>query len=143
MPSTMESVSIITQAVRTLLAVVVVGGLGVAGWFGYEQLHSTDLKIKRAEAALADAQQQLAQKDKQIVSLEGVVDEQAEEIDRLDTAMRLLKVDHRVARLTVVAQKKEPESDTLVSVVQFQEIDAEGKPTTDPNDFRPAGRGCP
>jgi hypothetical protein len=40
----MESVSTINSLVRTVLAVVIVGGIGTAGWFGYSTVRSHELE---------------------------------------------------------------------------------------------------
>jgi hypothetical protein len=128
MPSLMENVSIVSHAVRTLLVLIGVGGLGTAAWYGYSQLDARGREARRAAAALAQAEEELAQRNAQIQTLEIRVDQQQQEIDRLDTAMRLLKVDHRIARLSVVEQRNDPGSGQLSTTVAFQELDESGKP---------------
>jgi hypothetical protein len=117
MPTLIEKVSIVTHAIRTLLATVFVGGVGAAGWYTYQLVDSRD----RTARELVRVQQQL-------VSLEGIVEQQLAEIDRLKTAMRLLKVDHRVALLSVIKQLTDPVSGRVVSSIQFQELGDAGEP---------------
>jgi hypothetical protein len=134
MPSMMENVSILSHAIRTLVALVVVGALGVGSWFGYSIFDSKNRESRQTAAALAAAEGrlkraalELEQKDQQITLLEVTVTEQEEEIDRLDTAMRLLKVDHRIARLSVIDQRPDATTDELSTVIAFQEIDDRGE----------------
>ncbi len=56
------------------------------------------------------------------------VEEQQEEIERLDTAMRLLKVDHRMALIRVVDQKRDEANDMTLTSIEFQEINGNGDP---------------
>ncbi len=137
--SLIEKVSVITNAVRTLLAAVVVGGLGFGGWYGYTTYNATEIEAKKAAEALAQAEADLAAKDEvirvkqeEIGALTDEVAQQQQEIERLDTAMRLLKVDHRVARVSVVEQAKDEASDTTITHVDFQEINGNGDPIGDP-----------
>ena len=135
MPNLIERVSIITQAIRTLLAVVVVGGLGTAGWYGYRLVDSRD----RTQRELADAREELDRRREQVSTLEATIVEKDGEIDRLTTAMRLLKVDHRVALLSVLEQETNPESGQLESLIEFQELDDRGEPLDAPRQFRIQG----
>jgi uncharacterized coiled-coil protein SlyX len=131
----LEKVSILTSAVRTLLVTVLVGGLGVAGWYGYTTYNAAELEAKEAARALAEAQQEIEARDavirvkeQEIGVLNVEVAEQQKEIERLDTAMRLLKVDHRMALISVVDQKREEATDTILTQIEFQEINANGDP---------------
>lgn len=135
MPSFVEKVSIWTQAVRTLLAAVVVGLVGAAGWYGYQLVDSSG----RMERALVDAREQLQLKEEQLSSLQAEVDRQQEVIDRLETAMRLLKVDHRVARLHVRSQTTDEDTGRVTSLVEFQELDQQGLPIEDAKVFEIPG----
>ena len=135
MPSLIEKVSIVTQAIRTLLAVVLVGGLGAAGWYGYTLVDSR----QRASRELAHAKEQLKLTLEHVASLEEVVETQEAEIDRLATAMRLLKVDHRVALLSVRDQTRDPATGQLISWIEFQELDDRGEPMEPAKQFQIPG----
>jgi hypothetical protein len=50
-----------------------------------------------------------------------------------------LKIDHRVARLSVVDQQTDPDSGELYSVVTFQELDPNGEPIGEAKQFRIRG----
>lgn len=131
----MEKVSIITSAIRTLLATVIVGGLGVGGWYGYNTYNATELEAQRSAQALAQAHVELEAKEavirvkeQEIGALNVEVAEKQKEIERLDTAMRLLKVDHRMALVSVVDQSRDEATDTTLTQIDFQEINSNGDP---------------
>jgi len=167
MASLTESISVVSSALRTLIALTLVGGLGLGGWYGYTQYNAGEIEAKRAAEALAQAQsdlqhasvelaqtqtrldeanveiahkvEELKEKDAEIVVLNETVKEQEEEIVRLDTSLRLLKVDHRVARITVLDQTTDPESGETTTLVHFQELDDQGEPLEEPRQFRIKG----
>lgn len=146
MSKLMEHVAILNSAVRTVLALLVVAGLGVGGWYGYSTYNEKDLAIEKASQELADAKNELAQKnvliqekDRAIESLHVEVAEKEKEIQRLDTALRLLKIDHRVARLTILDQRPDAETGQLMSLVEFQELNDEGGTIDAPKQFRVPG----
>ena len=130
-----EKVSIVTSAIRTLLATVIVGGLGVGGWYGYNTYNATEIEAKQAAEALAQAQVELEAKDavirvkqQEISLLTDEVAEQQKEIERLDTSLRLLKVDHRMALVSVVDQVKDEATNATLTKIEFQEINGNGDP---------------
>jgi hypothetical protein len=170
MASLTESISVINSSVRTLIGVVLIGGLGVGGWYGYTQYNANEIEAQRNAEALAQAHDDLeraesqlqqtetrlvaarneiqvqegvikekdaviVEKNAEIDTLNETVKEQEEEIVRLDTSLRLLKVDHRVARISVVDQTVDPETKEMTTVVQFQELDDQGNPLDDPRQF--------
>jgi uncharacterized coiled-coil protein SlyX len=142
----MQSVAILNSAVRTLIGLVVMGAVALGGWFGYSTYYEKDLAIEKASSELALARTDLErknalleEKEKTIDSLNVEVQQKQHEIERLDIAMRLLKVDHRVARLSVIDQAADSESGQLVSLVEFQELNDEGMPIGSPKQFRIPG----
>ena len=146
MAGLVESISVFNSTVRTLLALVLVGGLGAGGWYGYNLYNAQEIEARRRAEELAEAQNQLEQthqlleqKQVEIGQLEATVEEQTEQIARLDTALRLLKIDHRVARLKVLDQQTDAESGETVSLVEFQELDDRGQPVDAPRQFRVRG----
>lgn len=154
MPTTMmEKVSIINSAIRTLLAALVLGGLGYGGWYGYQVFNEKDLTARRASQELALAKDELLrthsdlvaketelqQKNVEIGELHDQVAEQQQQIERLDTSLRLLKVDHRVARIRVAEQTKNADTGEVTSVIEFQEYSPEGEALDEPRLFEIKG----
>lgn len=137
--SLLEKVSIITSALRTLLATVLVGGIGVGGWYGYTTYNATEIEAKQSAQALAQAKVELEAKDavirvkeQEIGALTDEVAEQQREIERLDTAMRLLKIDHRMAIVSVVDQAIDEATNITLTQIDFQEINSNGDPIGTP-----------
>jgi hypothetical protein len=56
-------------------------------------------------------------------------------IDRLDTSIRYLKVDKRVADLVVLRQMQHPQTGLWLTEVAFQEVDADGTPIEEASRF--------
>ena len=148
-----ESISAINSAVRTFLVLVVVGGVGAGSWFAYSFLNANEAEAKRTAEALAAARGDLdalnrnfnrrtsccMRKDAEITTLNHRVEEQKQEIERLDTSLRLMKVNHRVARMTVLDQTTDAETNRTVSLIEFQELNEDGQPVGEPRQFRIQG----
>ena len=145
----MDSVSTVNSLFRTLLALIALGIVGAASWFGYstvnkQQLTENELKSAQAELRnvrndLTETKEDLLEREAEIEKLNETVAEQLEKIDRLDTSLRLLKVNHRIARLTVVDQRRNGENEELVSTVEFVEFDDRGEQIDEPKRFDIAG----
>jgi septal ring factor EnvC (AmiA/AmiB activator) len=116
-----DSVATVNSLIRTLLALAVLGGLSAAAWVGYSSflekdrqqlaLAESEQKLAETEAALQQVHQdlesrtaELQRRMEEIKELELDVEAKAQQIEQLDTAMRLLKVNHRLARLMVLDQ---------------------------------------
>ena len=52
MTGTMDSIKTINSAARTILATVVIGGVGVGSWFGYNVYHGNEIALSNAAAEL-------------------------------------------------------------------------------------------
>jgi hypothetical protein len=149
----MENVSTVNSFLRTLLAMVVIGVLGVGGWFGYTTFNAKDIEARNKAKELAEANDKLSrvQSDLDAASADLAVKsariaEQATEIktlneavDRLNTSLMLLKVDHRVARLSVIDQGKDEATGKTFTKVEFVELNDEGHPIDTPREFRIPG----
>lgn len=121
-------VHLVNSVMRTLLALVAVGLLSIAGWFGYSAYHANDLMLRQKELELEERAARIDQ-------LLAEVGEKQQQIDRLDTALRLSRVDHRLATLTVLDQRTDPETNTITTEVRFQEINDTGDPIDEPRHF--------
>lgn len=140
----------------TLLALVIIGALSYGGWFAYRSYHAEQFAredLQEAQVALKNAEEQLVERETEVADIsrslqvttrqrdELQVDLAAsrEEIERLDTAMRLLKVDHRLARVTVISQQGSRETNDLSTRFQFVEVDDQGAEVEEPREFNIAG----
>lgn len=155
MSGMMDNVKTVNSVLRTLIALVVVGAAGVAGWFGISTYYAADWERQATETKLTEVQAELekreqtiadqlatlqekdallAEKDGTIRDLNDEVAKKEKEIARLDTAMRLLKVDHRLADVTVLDTGVDKDGNPTCKV-RFQEIDDQGQPIGEGMDF--------
>lgn len=149
MPTMMENVSTLNSFLRTLLMMVVLGALTVGGWFGYNTYNAADLERRKQAQALADAEtqlktlgqdlasarQEIAVKAEELIQKEARISELGEDIERLEASLHLLKVDHRLARITVTEQTKDETTGKLATRIEFVELNDEGHPLDKPREF--------
>ncbi|MEM7307116.1 MAG: hypothetical protein AAF682_10625 [Planctomycetota bacterium] len=106
----------------------IVGVVAIAGWwtlFLRDKLNEHEDALRDKDRAIEELGVEVEQKAARIVELDEEVAEQAEQIRELDAAMRLLKVDHRLARIEVLSQ--EPDEEGVVQTrLKFTELDSEG-----------------
>ncbi len=106
----------LARGLRTLLTIAVVGVVGYGGWLGYQDYYLPSFQIR----------QELKAKQAELDHLSEQLAEQSEEIERLDMANRLLKVDHRIAKMAVLDQWQRPHDKVLMTSVAFGEVDDQG-----------------
>lgn len=160
MAPVVETVKTVNSFLRTLIAMVAVGLITVASWLGYQNFNASDLALAEKDAALAKAidereeqrakaeaaEQQVQKQQQEIVTLNADVVAKATEIanqkieiERLDTALAFLKVNHRLAELKVIDQGTDEKSGESFSVIEFVEVNEEGAPLDKPRQFRIRG----
>lgn len=114
---------------RTL---VYAGLLGLLGWGALEvrgALSAREQELADRDEQIGELQQNVATRERRIGELDREVARLAERVRELELALTLLKVDRRVARLTVLSQGPMPGREgTLQTKVRFQELDTEGRP---------------
>jgi hypothetical protein len=129
--------------VNYLLRTVVLAALAGLGYLGYEQV-VTVLDGHRAEVAereleIRELNTQLSARDERIDDLEEDVAERDARIEELDTAMRFLKIDHRLARLSVLGQVRGADGRTETQV-RFEELDRDGQVIGETAEYSLPGR---
>ncbi len=117
---------------RSLLRLSFVAIVGVGGWFGYGYYSAGNREI-------AELGQQLETRQREVVTLTEEAKAKDREIQRLQTANRLLKVDRRVARIDVVSQTGSAKAGDLATKFTFAEIDTENRPLDQPRTFTVRG----
>lgn len=113
----MEVIRAFGRLVRTLLSLCVLVAIGYGGWVGYHGYYLPTLGL-RAE---------LKAKQAELDEITKTAAQQKLEIDRLSTAMRLLKVDHRVAKMAVLNQWYRPTDNRMMTSIGFGEVDDRGE----------------
>lgn len=103
---------------RTFSLIVLAGATSVAGWwtiYWKDRLESH----KKEVAAL----------NSEISSLHNDIQEKDEQIEQLDTALQLLKIDRRIARIEVLEQGPAADNaDQIETTLRFQELGPQGEP---------------
>ena len=113
---------------RGLVSLVILGLLGAGGWIAY-QIHDERAQIDRE---LKEKTLELALKTEEIGRL-------SKENQRLDLALRLLKVDHRVAEITVLEREVSDLQESLAtrkSVDRAKSVLQEKLGLSEPDAFR-------
>ena len=137
-----EWLKTVNSFARTMIAAVVLGAVSVAGWFGYttvQGIQGRDHQLQAAQQQLRDVSQALAEKKEQVLKLESDLQKSNARIDQLETAMHLLKVDHRLAEIVVLDQGTNEETGTKYSIIEFAELNDSGQRIDKPRQFRLAG----
>ncbi|MBL8843543.1 MAG: hypothetical protein JNL90_18630 [Planctomycetes bacterium] len=128
---------------------------GVAVWLGW-QLHDGDAQrvrelaekgaeVARLSGAIEQSQREnerlvgeVAAQQEQLAAQQQRLAEQQVEIERLELALKYLKVERRVARLIVLDQSKDANG-AVRTKVRFEEVDAQGQPLGTPLEAEVAG----
>jgi len=153
MAGTMEGLSTINSFLRTLVAIVVVGAVGVGGWFGYSKFNANEIEARKKAAELKDANEKLAKatedlevagaeierKTARIAEQQTQIDDLNVQVKKLETSLAFLKVDHRVAKFTALDQTKDEATGDVTTLIEFVEVNDEGAPIDTPRQFRLPG----
>ena len=122
-----ESLSTINSLIRTGLAVLAVGLIGAGGYYGYRTYNASDLAIQEKEEELVKMRGELAAKQDLLDEQQRQLKVKEQQIQKLDTSLRLLKVNHRVAWLTVLEQEEDPDTKERYTTGQFVEVNDKGE----------------
>ena len=146
MGSIVEGVKTLNSAIRTALLAALVLVLSSAGYYGYNEYTKRDRLLRDQEAKIKATEEQL-------VTLQGALDtkvaiidelnvdlkEKAAQIERLETAMHLLKTDQRLAQLRVISIERDEDDDAVTSELEFVELSPAGEPLSEPKRFKLPG----
>lgn len=143
------------QKLTALISALAITSLvGLGGWWTVF-IRSQLLEGQRMGEANVELEREVSEKQERIFELDNVVMEKSEEIGRLsteledarahiqelETAMWLLKLNHRVARFTVIDQEVDSEVSGLVHTrVEFVELGPEGEPVGTPRVIEVKGK---
>lgn len=114
----------VNSLLRTLALVAFVGLLGVGGWLGYDAFESR-----------GEDQRRLVEQQKQIEKLSNELDAAQKQVARLDMALRLSKVDHRIAQIVVVDQTPAEGDERMKTTLTFVEVDNSGRKLGEPKRY--------
>lgn len=122
----MGNVKTINSAVRTALLVGIFAIVGYGGWYGYTNYVQPGSQAKQAIADLEALKLQY-EADKEAFEANKIALKAAnEDNERLATSMKLLKIQRRVANLTILEKGKDVHGNPYMEVA-FTEVDEQGK----------------
>ncbi len=120
------------RTTNVLRLLVSAGFLALFGWGALEirgALRTRDRELASRDERIGTLQAEVAQRESRIGELTREAEELREQSRKLAAALRLMRVDHRVARLSVIDQSPAPDGPGGVRTeVAFQELDAQGRP---------------
>jgi hypothetical protein len=134
MSDLMTNVKTINAAVRTILLVGVTGAVGYGGWVGYDNYVRPAHEAKQAKAELEVMR---ANFEKQAAELGAAKQANADLTklkERLETALKLLKIDQRIAKIEVMEKGIGDDKQPYLEV-RFSEVDRNGDVIGSPRDF--------
>jgi hypothetical protein len=144
MTKVIDNVKVMNSVARTLLMIVAVGIFSYGGWLVYAYLIwpriESQRALEKANIELQQANQQLDDARTTIGKQLQQIDQLSEENARLETANRLLKIDHRLAHVRVLEMGTDPDTKKPFTRVQFQEITEGGEVVGKSKEFRLSGR---
>ena len=116
MTDLMGNVKTINSVVRTALLVGIFGIVGYGGWLGYTNFIQPG----------AEAQQALADLKEKYKANEEALAAATKDNERLATSMKLLKIQRRIANLTVLEKGKDEDGNDFMEVA-FTEVNEQGE----------------
>ena len=126
-----ETVRTVNSAVRTLIMLVLLVAAGFAGWKGYVLYYEPQKKLAEKELELDQVRQELVDRNQKLESLSEDLKDRTEQLERSETKLRLLKLNHRIAHLKVVDQKTDPETERIMTTIEFYEVNDAGAPISE------------
>jgi len=133
-----DTIRTVNSTLRTLLVGLLLVGAGLAGWQGYsfynepqQKLEKKQQELESTRARLLQREQELANQSEKLATLNTELQAKARQVERLEATMRLLKLNHRIARFRVIDQRENAESGRMETTVEFFEVNDEGAPIDD------------
>ncbi len=125
MGSMMENVKTVNSAVRTLLLTAAVGIFGYGGYYGYSEYTKNERTLKEQADKIRLANEEVERLGREVVAKVAM-------IEKLETAMHLLKTDQRLAQLRVIGIERDDKGNAIKSKLEFIELSPQGDPMSKP-----------
>ncbi|HMO12970.1 MAG TPA: hypothetical protein PKD64_07695 [Pirellulaceae bacterium] len=116
-----EKVHAFNSFVRTIILLVIMGLLGGAGYWGYNKYVLPAMQVDRLTHELE--------------TLKADYERQSIQLQRVETALKLMKVDRRIANIKVLETGEVEASGEPFVKVEFVELGQDGKPVCEPRQF--------
>ena len=132
MGSVMENVKTINSTVRTALLTGVVGIFGYGGYYGYSEYTKNERILKEQAEKIRLAGEEVEKLSREVAA-------QVVQIEKLETAMHLLKTDQRLAQLRVVNIERDEKGKAIKSQLEFVELSPQGEQLSKPKQMELLG----
>lgn len=132
--SMMSNLKTVNSAVRTVIALAMIGFVGTGGYFGYDKYIKPGLEAEKAKQELVDLQNQFEEQNRKLEATSAKNQKLTAENHELVTSLTLLKVDSRKANVEVMEKGTSEDGEPFMEV-RFTEFDANGDPIGGPKDF--------
>src|SRR5262245_4410874 len=109
------------QSVFRLAIVALLGAGAFFGWKTWSGREETERQLQAARGDVARLTGEVSKRDQEIARLN-------QELERLTLALKLMKVDRRVARVVVLDQQPSKTPGRVTTRVRFEEVDGSGNP---------------
>jgi len=127
--------SALANLIRSLVWLGVLALLAFGGWVGYETYFSRAHLYQQ----LREKDDELAESAAKIERLNKEIAAKQRQLEKLDLALRLGKIDRRVAEMFVIEKWDSPPRKKQMTKFQFTEVDAEGRPLAAPKVYTVEG----
>lgn len=134
MTTMMENVKTVNSSVRTVLMVGILGILGWGGYTGFNAYIKPGLEANQAKEELLKLRQENEGNKAALAQSEKEKRELKDTNDRMQTSLKLLKIDRRMANVEVL-QKSKNEKGEPTLLVRYTEVDELGNPVGSSRDF--------
>ena len=132
MGSVMENVKTINSTVRTALLTGVVGIFGYGGYYGYSEYTKNERILKEQAEKIRLAGEEVEKLSREVAA-------KVVQIEKLETAMHLLKTDQRLAQLRVVNIERDEKGKAIKSQLEFVELSPQGEQLSKPKQMELLG----
>lgn len=132
MGSLMENVKTVNSAARTVLLMGALGIFGYGGYYGYSEYTKNERILKEQAEKIRLAGEEVEKLNREVI-------EKIAQIEKLETAMHLLKTDQRLARLRVVGIERNENGKAIKSQLEFVELSPQGDELSKPKQMELLG----
>ena len=132
-----DALATLNSFLRTVIALVLLAVILAVGWLAYDKLDA-NRQLTKAQDELKLVSLQLTEKEGEVKTLTHDLTLSRQQVEKLQTAVKLMKTDRRIAELRVMDQRS-AEDGTIVTDMQFVEMDESGTPIDEPKQFTMKG----
>ena len=135
MGSLSDTVKTINSTVRTLILAAVAALAGTVGFLGYQHYTASERALQTKQAELQAVQGRLVTLQSDLEAAQVDLAHKIEQIAKLETALKMLKTDQRLARLDVIELQKDEAGTVIRSLLEFVELSPSGDLLSPPKRF--------